>query len=131
MTARPKPLVLIVLDGFGERQEEADNAIRLARAPMLKAIFEGYPRSLIGTSGPEVGLPPGQMGNSEVGHLNLGAGRVVPQDSLVQQVGRGRQADSGSRMTVAHLFNSVCGEDADCVYGLRIDGIPLDRRHGE
>jgi 2,3-bisphosphoglycerate-independent phosphoglycerate mutase len=80
MTARPKPLVLIVLDGFGERQEEADNAIRLARAPMLKAIFERYPRSLIGTSGPEVGLPPGQMGNSEVGHLNLGAGRIAMMD---------------------------------------------------
>jgi 2,3-bisphosphoglycerate-independent phosphoglycerate mutase len=80
MTARPKPLVLIVLDGFGERQERADNAIRLANAPALKAIFDGYPRGLIGTSGPDVGLPPGQMGNSEVGHLNLGAGRIAMMD---------------------------------------------------
>src|ERR1019366_6168069 len=56
MTARPKPLVLIVLDGYGERQEQADNAIRLARAPVLKAIFDDYPRGLIGTSGPAVGV---------------------------------------------------------------------------
>src|ERR1035438_8672097 len=80
MTARPKPLVLIVLDGYGERQEQADNAIRLARAPVLKAIFDEYPHGLIGTSGPDVGLPPGQMGNSEVGHLNFGAGRIAMMD---------------------------------------------------
>jgi 2,3-bisphosphoglycerate-independent phosphoglycerate mutase len=82
MTARsrPRPLVLIVLDGFGERLERADNAVRLARAPVLSAIFERYPRGLIGTSGPDVGLPPGQMGNSEVGHLNLGAGRIAMMD---------------------------------------------------
>ena len=78
--ARPKPLVLIVLDGFGEREERADNAIRLANAPALSAIFANYPRGLIGTSGPDVGLPPGQMGNSEVGHMNLGAGRIAMMD---------------------------------------------------
>ncbi|HEX4448153.1 MAG TPA: 2,3-bisphosphoglycerate-independent phosphoglycerate mutase [Polyangiaceae bacterium] len=78
--ARPRPLVLIVLDGFGEREESADNAIRLARAPALAAIFDKYPRGLVGTSGPDVGLPPGQMGNSEVGHLNLGAGRIAMMD---------------------------------------------------
>ncbi len=80
MPARPRPLVLIVLDGFGEREEREDNAIRLARAPALSAIFDRYPRGLIGTSGPDVGLPPGQMGNSEVGHLNLGAGRIAMMD---------------------------------------------------
>src|SRR5277367_5271661 len=78
--SRPRPLVLIVLDGFGERAEKADNAIRLARAPALSALFERYPRGLVGTSGPDVGLPPGQMGNSEVGHLNLGAGRIAMMD---------------------------------------------------
>jgi 2,3-bisphosphoglycerate-independent phosphoglycerate mutase len=80
MTTRPKPLVLIILDGFGERAESADNAIRLARAPALSALFDAYPRGLVGTSGPDVGLPPGQMGNSEVGHLNLGAGRIAMMD---------------------------------------------------
>ncbi len=82
MTARtrPRPLVLVVLDGFGERQERADNAVRLAQTPALSALFEQYPHGLVGTSGPDVGLPPGQMGNSEVGHLNLGAGRIAMMD---------------------------------------------------
>ena len=73
-------MVLVVLDGFGERAERADNAVRLARAPVLSSLFERYPHGLIGTSGPDVGLPPGQMGNSEVGHLNLGAGRIALMD---------------------------------------------------
>ena len=77
---RPRPLVLIILDGFGEREEAADNAVRMARTPALSALFAGYPHGLIGTSGPDVGLPPGQMGNSEVGHLNFGAGRIAMMD---------------------------------------------------
>lgn len=77
---RPRPLVLLVLDGFGERAERADNAVRLARTPELDALRARYPLGLIGTSGPDVGLPPGQMGNSEVGHLNLGAGRIAQMD---------------------------------------------------
>jgi 2,3-bisphosphoglycerate-independent phosphoglycerate mutase len=77
---RPRPIVLVVLDGFGERTERADNAVRLARTPTLSSIEANYPHGLVGTSGPEVGLPPGQMGNSEVGHLNLGAGRIATMD---------------------------------------------------
>ncbi len=73
-------MVLVVLDGFGERAERADNAVRLAQAPVLASLFERYPHGLIGTSGPDVGLPPGQMGNSEVGHLNIGAGRIALMD---------------------------------------------------
>ena len=82
MTAksRPRPLVLVILDGLGERAERADNAVRLARTPAMTALFERYPHGLIGTSGPDVGLPPGQMGNSEVGHLNFGAGRIALMD---------------------------------------------------
>jgi 2,3-bisphosphoglycerate-independent phosphoglycerate mutase len=78
--SRPRPLVLIILDGLGERQERADNAVRLAKTPVLSALLEHYPHTLIGTSGPDVGLPPGQMGNSEVGHLNFGAGRIAMMD---------------------------------------------------
>src|SRR3954469_16125357 len=77
---RPRPLVLMILDGFGARAERADNAVRLAYAPRLAELFAKYPHSLIGTSGPDVGLPPGQMGNSEVGHLNFGAGRIAMMD---------------------------------------------------
>ncbi len=76
----PRPLVLVILDGFGEREERADNAVRLARTPGLDALFARYPHGTIGTSGPDVGLPPGQMGNSEVGHLNFGAGRIATMD---------------------------------------------------
>jgi 2,3-bisphosphoglycerate-independent phosphoglycerate mutase len=77
---RPRPLVLVILDGFGERAERADNAVRLANAPALASLFAAYPHGVIGTSGPDVGLPPGQMGNSEVGHLNFGAGRIAMMD---------------------------------------------------
>jgi 2,3-bisphosphoglycerate-independent phosphoglycerate mutase len=76
----PRPVVLVILDGFGERAEVADNAIRLAKTPNLDSLYARYPHTLIGTSGPDVGLPPGQMGNSEVGHLNFGAGRIALMD---------------------------------------------------
>jgi 2,3-bisphosphoglycerate-independent phosphoglycerate mutase len=79
-TSRPRPLVLVILDGLGEREERTDNAVRLARTPAMTALFDRYPHGLIGTSGPDVGLPPGQMGNSEVGHLNFGAGRIALMD---------------------------------------------------
>jgi 2,3-bisphosphoglycerate-independent phosphoglycerate mutase len=72
--------VLVILDGYGEREERADNAVRLANAPALAALFAAYPHGLIGTSGADVGLPEGQMGNSEVGHLNFGAGRIAMMD---------------------------------------------------
>jgi 2,3-bisphosphoglycerate-independent phosphoglycerate mutase len=78
-TPRPRPLVLVILDGFGERAEREANAIRLAKTPYLDALATS-PHTLIGTSGPDVGLPPGQMGNSEVGHLNFGAGRIAMMD---------------------------------------------------
>jgi len=76
----PRPVVLVILDGFGERAEAADNAVRLAKTPHLDHLYSDYPHTLIGTSGPDVGLPPGQMGNSEVGHLNFGAGRIALMD---------------------------------------------------
>src|SRR5882672_10844550 len=75
-----RPVVLIVLDGWGYRAEKDGNAIELARTPVWHKLWERQPRTLLTASGRPVGLPEGQMGNSEVGHLNLGAGRVVPQD---------------------------------------------------
>src|SRR3954466_10724072 len=76
----PKPLILIILDGWGYRAETKANAIALARKPVYDRLLREYPNSLIQTSGPFVGLPEGQMGNSEVGHLNIGAGRIVHMD---------------------------------------------------
>ncbi len=77
---RPKPLVLIILDGWGYRAETKANAIALARKPTYDRLLREYPNTLIHTSGKYVGLPDGQMGNSEVGHLNIGAGRIVHMD---------------------------------------------------
>jgi 2,3-bisphosphoglycerate-independent phosphoglycerate mutase len=78
--SRPKPLILIILDGWGYRAETKANAIALARKPTYDRLLEEYPNTLLHTSGPYVGLPEGQMGNSEVGHLNIGAGRIVHMD---------------------------------------------------
>src|SRR5918999_481595 len=73
-------VVLVVLDGWGYRREREGNAIELASSPVWHRLWESFPRTLLEASGLAVGLPEGQMGNSEVGHLNIGAGRVVPQD---------------------------------------------------
>jgi 2,3-bisphosphoglycerate-independent phosphoglycerate mutase len=70
----------VVLDGWGYRREREGNAIELASTPVWHRLWGGFPRTLLDASGRAVGLPEGQMGNSEVGHLNIGAGRVVPQD---------------------------------------------------
>ena len=85
------PVVLCVLDGWGYRPEREGNAIALARAPNWQALWGRHPRTLLNASELAVGLPEGQMGNSEVGHLNLGAGRVVPQDlvRISQSIQRG------------------------------------------
>src|SRR5512146_1656713 len=77
---KPKPLVLIILDGWGYAPASKANAISLARKPNYDKFLVEYPNTLIHTSGRFVGLPNGQMGNSEVGHLNIGAGRVVYMD---------------------------------------------------
>lgn len=80
MTAIPRPLTLIVMDGYGINPRADANAIALARKPHLDAIERQWPHTQIATSGPAVGLPDGQMGNSEVGHLNIGAGKRVLQE---------------------------------------------------
>lgn len=76
----PKPVMLVILDGWGHRAERADNAVALAATPHVDALWASAPNAFLATCGLDVGLPPGQMGNSEVGHLNIGAGRVVMQD---------------------------------------------------
>ncbi len=80
MPTPARPLVLIVLDGWGIRADPANNAIAMARTPVYDALLGRYPHAQLIASGEAVGLPEGQMGNSEVGHMNMGAGRVVYQD---------------------------------------------------
>src|SRR5690242_13818635 len=78
--AAPRPVILVILDGFGCRDDAPDNAITRADAPNWRRLLDTCPHSTIDASELRVGLPEGQMGNSEVGHLNIGAGRIVYQD---------------------------------------------------
>ena len=128
--SRQKPIVLTVLDGWGYRAETRGNAIALARKPTYDELVKKFPSTLIQTSGPSVGLPEGQMGNSEVGHMNIGAGRIVHMDItridlliaskqlknvplFRQAIERGRQrqlhflgllSDGGVHSHINHLF---------------------------
>jgi 2,3-bisphosphoglycerate-independent phosphoglycerate mutase len=130
MAKRPKPIVLTVLDGWGFRAQSKGNAIALARKPNYDRLLVDFPNTLIQTSGPFVGLPEGQMGNSEVGHLNMGAGRIVHMDItrvgalitsgelfrqplLLEAMQRGRErqlhliglvSDGGVHSHIQHLF---------------------------
>ena len=79
-TAIPKPVVLCILDGWGHREETANNAVALARTPTFDTLWQSCPHALLKTDGLAVGLPEGQMGNSEVGHMTIGTGRVLLQD---------------------------------------------------
>ncbi len=74
------PVVLAILDGWGFRPEDEHNAIRSADTPVMDALWHAYPHTLIEASGGAVGLPDGQMGNSEVGHLTIGSGRIIRQE---------------------------------------------------
>jgi 2,3-bisphosphoglycerate-independent phosphoglycerate mutase len=79
-TKRPRPLVLTIMDGWGHNPDPANNAVAMARKPNFDRLWKQFPHTFIRTDGPFVGLPDGQMGNSEVGHLNIGAGRIIQMD---------------------------------------------------
>src|SRR6476659_8622217 len=91
-----RPVMLVVLDGWGWREDKADNAVRQAWTPTFDRLWDTGPHGFLHTSGKDVGLPPGQMGNSEVGHLNIGAGRVVVQDLMLigDAIAEGRLAQA-------------------------------------
>ena len=74
------PVVLAILDGWGHREEKLDNAVKCANTPVMDSLWHAYPHTLISASGADVGLPNGQMGNSEVGHLTIGSGRIIQQE---------------------------------------------------
>src|SRR5438270_2341671 len=119
---RPKPLVLIILDGWGYRAETKANAIAQARKPTYDRLLREYPNTLIHTSGQYVGLPDGQMGNSEVGHLNIGAGRIVHMDSTRIEL-MIQNGDFFSDPTlVAAMKNARSGGRRLHLFGLLSDG---------
>lgn len=120
--ARPKPLVLIILDGWGFSPETKANAIALARKPTYDMLLREYPSTLIHTSGRYVGLPTGQMGNSEVGHLNIGAGRVVYMDitKIDLMIENGEFFSNPELMSA--MKNARTGERRLHLFGLLSDG---------
>lgn len=101
-----KPLALIILDGWGYRESKEHNAIAMANTPNWDALWNKYAHTLISSSGLEVGLPSGQMGNSEVGHLHMGAGRLVPQD-LVRVDQAIESGDFNNNPTVLKAINTA------------------------
>ena len=113
MTQSIRPVMLLILDGFGWREETADNAVRLARKPNFDRLWATCPHAFLRTSGRDVGLPDGQMGNSEVGHLNIGAGRVVMQDlpRISQAIADGSIADAPA---LAHLIQKLKASGGTC-----------------
>lgn len=119
---RPKPTVLLILDGWGLSEVEQDNAIAEANTPNWDKLWSEYPHTAIRTSGPAVGLPSGQMGNSEVGHLNLGAGRVVYQEFT--RVSRSiRTGSFFSNLTLTSAVDKAVENDkAVHIIGLLSDG---------
>jgi 2,3-bisphosphoglycerate-independent phosphoglycerate mutase len=119
---RPKPLVLVILDGWGYRAETNANAIALARKPTYDRLLREYPNTLIQTSGPYVGLPEGQMGNSEVGHLNIGAGRIVHMDSTRIELMLLNGEFFKDPVLLAAMKNARIGERQLHLFGLVSDG---------
>ena len=122
MTTTPKPLVLIILDGFGHSEHREGNAILAAKMPVMDRLYKTMPNGLISGSGMDVGLPDGQMGNSEVGHMNLGAGRVVYQD-FTRVTKSIRDGDFFTNPTICTAVDKAVGAGkAVHILGLLSDG---------
>jgi 2,3-bisphosphoglycerate-independent phosphoglycerate mutase len=126
----PAPVVLIVLDGWGIRAERAHNAIAMARTPVFDELTARYPHAQLIASGEAVGLPAGQMGNSEVGHMNMGAGRVVYQDlTRIDKSIRDGDLFASKALTTA-MDRVADGRDALHFIGLVSDGgVHSHQRH--
>ncbi len=109
--SRPRPVVLCILDGWGHRDDPENNAISLAHTPVLDRLTASSPHALLDASELAVGLPSGQMGNSEVGHMNLGAGRVVLQDlpRIDQAIAEGQLAGNRALSEFVGQMKASCG----------------------
>jgi 2,3-bisphosphoglycerate-independent phosphoglycerate mutase len=119
---RPKPFLLLILDGFGFREDSTFNAINQANTPHYDQLMATCPHTFVSCSGEDVGLPAGQMGNSEVGHMNIGAGRVIYQD-LVRIDKAVAQGDFARNSAFNSLFDNIKKNDAALhILGLASDG---------
>lgn len=119
---RPKPITLVILDGWGYRAEREANAIALAHTPHWDYLWQTYPHTLISGSGRCVGLPDGQMGNSEVGHLNMGAGRIVQQDLTRIDAAIADQSFFSNPILVQTIEEAKSAKKAVHILGLLSDG---------
>lgn len=122
MTAKKKTLALFILDGWGYREDTTNNAVAAANTPNLDKLSAEYASTLISGSGLDVGLPPGQMGNSEVGHVNLGAGRVVYQDftKITKAIEDG--SFNNNEALLGAIDDAVKNDKAVHIMGLLSDG---------
>ncbi len=119
---KKRPVALLILDGFGYNPSDAGNAVKAARTPNIDRLRQNWPHTLIRTSGMDVGLPDGQMGNSEVGHTNIGAGRIVYQE-LTRITKAAREGDFAHNPAIqAALGNCSANGRALHLYGLLSDG---------
>lgn len=122
MANRPKPVALLIVDGFALRDETYGNAVAQAKKPNFDRYWNHYPHATLEASGLAVGLPEGQMGNSEVGHLNIGAGRVVYQD-LTRITKSIREGEFFENETLLDAFRHVKENNKQLhLFGLLSDG---------
>lgn len=117
-----KPMALVILDGYGHREDNQDNAIANAKTPVIDSLIANNPNTLISASGFDVGLPDGQMGNSEVGHTNIGAGRVVYQDltRITKSIADGEFQQT--EVLVAAIDKAIKADKAVHIMGLMSPG---------
>ncbi len=117
-----RPVALVVIDGFGISQDEFGNAVKVAKMPYFNKLLKNYPHSMLNASGEDVGLKDGQMGNSEVGHLNIGAGRIVSQDLTRID----KSIEDGSffeNPAISNLLNNIKSKNGNLhILGLMSDG---------
>lgn len=119
---KQRPVCLIIMDGYGIRESKEGNAIKIADNGTIDRLFNEYPSTMLGASGLSVGLPDGQMGNSEVGHLNIGAGRIVYQEltRITKSIGDGDFFENEELL--AAIDNAKQNNKALHLYGLLSDG---------
>ena len=107
------PVVITILDGWGHSEEAKNNAISEANTPVMDALWKAYPHTLIEASGADVGLPDDQMGNSEVGHLTIGAGRIIQQElvRITNTVRKGHLEKNPALLNLCLLYTSPSPRD--------------------
>lgn len=117
-----KKVALLILDGLGYGKDDSSNAVKAADTPFLDYLLSTYPNSTLAASGEDVGLPAGQMGNSEVGHMNLGAGRIVYQElGRINKAAKAGEFDSNAVIQDAFNYAKANGKNVHFI-GLLSDG---------